>query len=618
MKHKHRNIAIVAALCAGVLVPLGSTATASATPKALGTIDNPTQTIGSAVRYGTSAPLPITAAAPTNASQARDTQTSATRLRHSAGRAVPGLATPKPQGTPVVSDPGAASGFAGLTHADQRLAGTGAYANTQFSLEPPDQGLCAGNGFVIEPINTAFAVYTDSGTKLTATTAINQFFNRAPSIDRVTGVRGDDLGDPRCYYDPVGQRFFQTVFEIDAPGIFDGVDPVNGTHVLVAVSQTSDPTGAWNLYSVDTTDNGTDGTPVHTGCPCLPDQPLLGANRDGVFIDTNQFENVPAENFNGAQLYALGRAALESGASSVTFDHINLGTVPTGDPASPLWGSVQPSASADPGSGTELMLSGGPEDGFQNIAALDDRIAAWALSGTGSLATAAPHLQVSHQVLTSETYGVAGNVGAVQKDGPTPLRDQLNAPPTNANEPLETINSNDSRMNQVTDFHGLLLSGTNTAVTSASGPPRVGIAYFAVFAVGTPAGVIAHIASQGYVAADNENVLFPSIAVDHAGIGALAFTLTGPDFFPSAAYVRFVLGRAVGAIHISAAGQLPEDGFTGYAALGGPVDGVSRWGDYSAATYADGAIWMGNEYIPNAPRTTFADWGTFVTRLPAG
>jgi hypothetical protein len=117
------------------------------------------------------------------------------------------------------------------------------------------------------------------------------------------------------------------------------------------------------------------------------------------------------------------------------------------------------------------------------------------------------------------------------------------------------------------------------------------------------------------VAVNGENVLFPSIAVNRFGIGAMAFTLSGPDFFPSAAYVRFALGRAVGPIHITGPGALPEDGFTGYAAFGG--NGVARWGDYSAAVFADGAIWMGNEFIPNAPRTVNANWGTFLSRLPA-
>src|SRR5207247_3659402 len=127
-------------------------------------------------------------------------------------------------------------------------------------------------------------------------------------------------------------------------------------------------------------------------------------------------------------------------------------------------------------------------------------------------------------VLRSETYGLPINTGATQKFGPTPLRDVLNSPPINGNEPLEKINANDSRMNQVVDFNGILFGGVNTTVTSATGPPRVGIAYFAVGAIGSRFGIVAHILHQGYVAVNGENVLFPSIAVNRAGVGAMAFT----------------------------------------------------------------------------------------------
>jgi hypothetical protein len=459
----------------------------------VGGVDHPTQTTGSATRYGTSAPLPKGAATLAPKALPRDTGGTRTFVHHPAVSRAAGkaLQPPSPPGTPVVGNPGAATGFNGLSHLDQRLAGTGVYANTQFSLEPPDQGLCVGNGFVIEPVNTAFAVYNGSGTQLTATTALNQFYNRSPAFNRVTGVTGDFLSDPKCYWDPVGHRFIQTVLEVDAPGTFNGVATVNGTHVLIAVSQTSNPTGSWNLYSVNTTDDGTNGTPAHTGCPCLPDQPLLGANRDGVFIDVNQFQNNPSFFFNGAQMYALGRAALESGASSVVLDHLDVGTVPTGDANLPRWGSIQPSESPDPHGGTELLMTGGPEDIFQNNAPLDNRIAAWSLTGTHSLTGSRPSLQLSHEVLTSETYGLPINTGATQKVGPTPLRDLLNAPPISANEAFESINANDSRMNQVVDIGGILFGGVNTTVTAAAGPPRVGIAYFAVGAVGTPFGVFA-------------------------------------------------------------------------------------------------------------------------------
>ena len=50
--------------------------------------------------------------------------------------------------------------------------GANSYANdwsfngNQFSVEPPDQGLCAGNGFVFETVNQVIQIYDHSGTPL--------------------------------------------------------------------------------------------------------------------------------------------------------------------------------------------------------------------------------------------------------------------------------------------------------------------------------------------------------------------------------------------------------------------------------------------------------------------
>ena len=107
--------------------------------------------------------------------------------------------------------------------------------------------------------------------------------------------------------------------------------------------------------------------PSHTQCPCLPDQPLLGANRDGVFIATNEFQNNAQIFFNGGQIYGLGRAKLESGASSVKFVHLNVGTVPTRDQNLPFWDRSSPryrstrGAAARPnGNGAPRLVGGAP------------------------------------------------------------------------------------------------------------------------------------------------------------------------------------------------------------------------------------------------------------------
>jgi len=516
---------------------------------------------------------------------------------------------PHPAGQNVVTDSNI--GFAGINHLQQRSAGTGAYAGTQFSLEPPDQALCVGNGYVVESINTAVAVYNTSGDMLSGVTALNQFFGLAPEIIRTTGVYGDFTSDPKCYYDADTGHFFLTILQID-------VNPTTGafgprTHVYIAVSQTGNPTGGWNILSFDTTDDGQNGTPNHAGCPCLGDQPLIGADKYGFYVSTNEFPLL-TNGFNGAQVYAFSKTALESG-SAMNGVHIDVGgTVSTPD-AGQLWYSLQPATSPDAqyataNNGTEYFLSA-----LDFSVSLDNRVAVWALSNTQSLTSANPSVSLAHQVIGSEVYGQPPS--AQQKMGPTPLGDYVKSP-------MALLQSNDDRMNQVVYADGKLWSGVNTVVQTPNGPTRVGIAYFEV-APSSNGTFSPSMASQGYVAVNQNSVMYPSIGVNASGGAVMTFTLVGPDYYPSAAYYNLTGGD--GAIHIAGAGLGPEDGFTGYRAFGG--GGSSRWGDYSAAVAAsDGSIWMATEYIGQSctdaqfnasdgytcggTRSFYANWGTYV------
>ncbi len=518
---------------------------------------------------------------------------------------------PNPAGQNVVTD--SATGFAGLNHFQQRYAGTGSYAGTQFSLEPPDQALCVGNGYVVESINTAVAVYSPSGSVLSPATPLNQFFGLKPEVIRgANPVYGDFTSDPKCYYDSDTGHFFLTILQID-------VNPTTGafgshTHVYVAVSQTNNPTGAWNDFIVDTTDDGSNGTQNHAGCPCLGDQPLIGADHYGFYISTNEFP-LATNGFNGAQLYAFSKTALEKGAS-LQGVHIDIGgTVATPD-AGQLWYSVQPATSPagnyeTANNGTEYFLSALDFSGT-----LDNRVAAWSLSNTASLASKTPAVSLSHTVISSEVYGTAPS--AQQRNGLTPLGDSVN-------NPMELVQSNDDRMNQVVFAGGKLWSGVNSVVQTPNGPTRVGAAYFEV-TPSTSGAFSATMANQGYVAVNQDNVMYPSIGVNANGGAVMVFTVLGPDYYPSAGYYDLTGGD--GNIHISGAGQGPQDGFTGYRAFGG--GGSSRWGDYTAAVAGpDGSIWMSTEYIGQSctdaqfnsdhtcggTRSYYANWGTYITNV---
>ena len=516
----------------------------------------------------------------------------------------PAADVPLAPGNPIAtSNPGLA-GFNGLTHRDQRLAGTGAYANTQFSLEPPDQGLCVGSGFVLEAINTALTVFDTTGTRLTSPTALNQFFGLSPEVIRSNPrVFGDFSSDPRCYFDPSTSRWFFSLLEIDtvsSTGAFG-----TSARQLLAVSQSSDPTKSWFLYSFSTTDDGTNGTPSNPGCPCFGDQPYIGADAKGFYITTNEF-SISGPNFNGAQLYAMSKSGLESGFIS-NLQHLQV-------PSYNLPGDVGPSFTVQPaivppgGSfapNTEYFLAS-----LQLQSATDNRIALWALTGTDSLDIATPTLTLSMAVVSTETYGgsPSGTVDAVQKNGPTPLGSSVQPA-----QKLEFLATDDDRMQQAVFADGKLWAGLTTVVKTANGGTTSGIAYFVVspsFEEGVLSGTIAN---QGYVSVNQEDVMYPSIGVTSDGRGVMTFTLSGSDFFPSAAYVFVDATHGAGAVHIAGAGAVPDDGFTGYPAFSGAPGREARWGDYSAAVAGpDGKVWFAAEFIPGGPRTTFANWGTFV------
>ena len=505
---------------------------------------------------------------------------------------------PNPSGNGVT--PGSANGWQGLDHFDTRTRDGG----NAFSLEPPDQGLCVGNGFVLEPVNDVMVVFDKSGNRLTTPESMNTFFGLPWAINRSTGERGPFLSDPKCLFDSDTGRFFLTMLEEDAA-------PSVRAHTLIAVSQTSDPRGNWYLYSIDATDDGQNGTPANPGCPCFGDQPLIGANADAFFVSTNEF----GQGFNGAQVYAMAKAPLTTGSMPKVV-HINAGLISTPDVGG-IWYSIQPAttpAGSPAGQGqvknTEYFLSAlqfGP-------APLDNRIAVWSLFNTSALVSGNPMaVQLSHTVISSETYGQPPN--AAQKAGNYPLGQALG-------ESENQLAGNDDRMNQVVYANGMLWSGVNTVIGDGS---RVGIAYFIVAPTVNGHNLSASMVKQGYVSVDGNNVLFPSIGVNAAGKGAMTFTVSGPDYYPSAAYALIDATNGAGDVHIAAAGVGPADGFTGYPEYGG--SGVERWGDYSAAVAdADGSIWFATEDIAQTcteaewaadstcggTRTILANWSTFV------
>jgi hypothetical protein len=523
-----------------------------------------------------------------------------------------GVAAPNPAGQSIVTANSGFFGFSGLSHVDSRLASNG----NQFSLEPPDQGLCVGNGYVVETINDVMAVYNTDGTVAAGPEALNAFYDYPVAIDRSANPTtfGPFMTDPKCLYDSATNRFFMSELTLEtdaATGAFTGT-----THVDLAVSQSGDPTGDWTIFTFDTT-NGHGSLAGHPGCPCLGDQPLLGADANGIFISTNEFSFFGPE-FNGAQLYAISKTQLAAAATG------SLGTLPAlwyenvgqdvpAPDAGGTWYSLQPATS--PGQwdtsngGTEYLLSA-----LDFFARGDNRIAAWALTNTSSL-NSTPDLHLQAPVtLASEPYVGPLSFGANQPGGQRPLAVALGQGVLGTGHPapaqLEQLNANDDRMNQVVLANGQLWAGVNTGTRN---PGLSAIAYFVVNPAWSNGTFAPTLAGQSYVAVAGGSVLFPSIGVNAAGKAVMTFTVVGQSLYPSVGYAAVTTSGA-GPIHVAGAGAGPDDGFSGYAVFGG--NGIARWGDYSAAVAdSNGDVWIAAEYIPGGPRTLLANWGTFIGRV---
>jgi hypothetical protein len=492
-------------------------------------------------------------------------------------------------------------GWEGLDHADQRLAGGG----NQFSLEPPDQGLCVGGQSpndpsygpeVVESVNDAITFYDSKSNKLAQTLTLSEFYGIPPTINRTTGEFGPFVTDPKCYFDVDTQRWFHSVAVIS-------LDPVTGdfvapSYVYFAVSTSAEALGPYNIYRIETTDAS------GPGCPCFGDQPLIGADKYGFYISTAEY-NFAGSNFNGPQIYALDKQSLEAGTLGPVVHISGITHVADGRTT----GTVQPATS--PGrrfetaaNGTEYFLSSYdclPTDGCPVAPGSFHKITVWALTNTQTLATSSPNLSLSLKDLNSER--LATPIPQTQKPGPRPLGNLVGAP-------TPEVNANDARMNQVVYADGLLWSGVNTAVKH---PARDGIGYFIVRPWVTDGHVHGTIHKQGYVSAAHANLSFPSVGVSPNGRGVIAMSLMGPRNFPSAAQIHISKSGVWGPVQITRQGFRPEDGFTCYDALSGIPNSLCRWGDYSASVGTPGGtIYSATEFIGDNARTFNANWSTFI------
>jgi len=556
---------------------------------------------------------------------------------HSAGNGVSANS-----GKKAKSNPSFINGFEGLNFYQQRYARGG----NQFSVEPPDQALCVGNGYVVEAVNDVFNVFDTAGNSLlpdnTATNIVggrprdihhavdlNSFYGYAPAINRTTGIRGQFVTDPTCLYDAMSNRFFLVVLTLEVVPTTGAFTTVN--HLDIAVTATGNPTGAWNIYRMNVTNDGTNTGGVNPG-PFLGDYPHIGADGYGFYMTTNAYPWC-CNGFSGAQVYAISKAALAAGAATVTafhWDTSGMVNVPSDagstQPGFTVWPAQSPTANL---SGTEYMLSSNAADEATHPKAgtggnyEGDQVVVWSLDGTNTIDSATPTMALSNTVVDVNDYALppkqkqpgSGNPPGLDAPQGHCINDTTTATIAGVgcwrllfgaepahNEVISRPDSNDTRMQQVMYANGKLWGSLDTAINPDGGPVRAGIAWYVL----NPAN--ATVTKQGYLGATGYDFTYPAIGVTASGRGVLAFTATGDTLNPSAAYASIDASIGVGdwSVVPGGTGAAPDDGFTSYKAqVGNPPR--TRWGDYGAAAVDGNRVWVASEYVASA--CDYTHWG---------
>jgi hypothetical protein len=520
--------------------------------------------------------------------------------KHTLKGSSPQPGTPAPAGPTPLTTFGIAPGIGALNvdwnalnNGDNRNVNAG---NIGEDLEPPDQGLCVGNGSVIEAINNVMVFYDTSGTGTPLTTPMSLY-------DFYLRPHADLLSDPRCYYDTNDGRFFIT--ELDFQNFFSNTGGPFRSYLLIAVSNDNNPLHGFGLFAIDTTDDGSDGTPLHSGCPCLPDQPIIGADAFGFYISTNEFQ-LFGPDYNDVQIYAVSKSLLE-GFVVGTVVHFNN----VRDMGTHYTYSIHPSIAPDvgggePAGGTEFLLSARDFAAFVTSSrptAAVTSVAAWAITGTSTLVNNFPSLTLSEALAVTEAYNASPN--AKQKGSSNLLR------------------TNDDRMNQVMFEGGFLQAALMTGNPPVGGGSTYPAAAWFVIKPTLTGSVItgATKIKNNYVVgpssgSNHTSLLFPALAVNAGNTGIISFSLTQPGtgsagFFPSTAYIHYSESSgAYGSIQVVGKGVTFENGFT---------CSPCRWGDYSWAILDDldpTQMWLATENIDGVASDSNVNWSTHIAGVP--
>lgn len=427
---------------------------------------------------------------------------------------------------------------------------------------PPDVNGAVGPNYVMTTLNTEIKIQNKTGGSV-STLSNSGFW----TVEETT-----DIYDPKILYDPFTQRFYF----VDLDGASSA-----GTNILLAVSQTNDPTGAWNQYKIKT----------NNGDPTLWfDFPSMGYNKDWIVVSGNMFTDGPSYTFTKVKLFVIKKSDVLAGLAT-TPTEISVATGFTLSPAvvgDNSTNTVPIIATWDNSTGTYklLKISGEPP----SVPTLSDVGFPSVGSGNSWFNYTWYYNQAPQQGMTTRTNGIDDGdhrmANCVLKNG------KLWAV-------HNTWSSNTGLFNSAAVYRGVLrwLSiNPNTAAINEWGKIEdTGITNMGAFSVPT------------------NSYSYPSIAVNNNEDVMIGFGHHSPSFYPTASYLL----RKNGEPSFSSVYQYKNGTNKYFKTYGGSAN---RWGDYTMTMVdpSNGSdFWVIGEYAntPNGSDQWATRWAKIVPNV---
>ena len=373
---------------------------------------------------------------------------------------------------------------------------------------PPDTMGAAGPNHLVSFLNSEVGFFTKTGTLLNPGVTLSGFWSPLISANLLP----TDVFDPKVIYDPSSGRFIAVTLDGQFP--FD-----NSSHVLLAISRTSDPTAGWSTWALPADNTGA----------TWADFPGLGVDDNNVYITVNLFDNAAIPNFHNSKVFRAPKTQLLTLPQTTPLSWTEFT-----DPGFTL----QPAHSLGTATSEYFVTESGIVIGNRRFLEI--------LAVTGI-----PPTLVSLGAVEVSTYPVAALPFA----------------------PQTQIDTGDTRILNAIQRNGHVYA---THTVSNATNTRTEVAWYEIVPSSPPT-----LAQEGRVSDPTRFYYYPSIAVNMNGDVALGFSgsdNTAPAEFPGAYYTSRLNSDPSG---FTQTVGLLKAGLAPYFKTGqGGTD--NRWGDFSA------------------------------------